>query len=137
MSGNLLQEEGLFFTMFYYLWNFFTWGFIPHIVLFFFSILVIFFLLIIIKDFKIIRYVVKDKYLFIKYFLYDFILEKIYFMKSYYITIKWKISNWDWYVWAITISLILIIGSILIFSLFFVLDLTEQIAVQNSTNFTQ
>lgn len=135
MSKELFKEEGFFFTIFFYMWEFLTWGYIAEIIFFLFCVLSLFFALIVLANWRVISYMIREKYLFVRYFLYDFIMQKIMFLKSYYITVRWQLDKWNWQFWiiVIVITLIVIIG--MIWAWFTVMDMAAEKAA-NAQNIT-
>ena len=94
-------KEDLFNGILNLLWIVLTYGYIPHILLGFSLIFLFFTLLMIGTEYRVIRFLIMDKYYFFRNFMYYWVIEKIRFAKSYYMTIKFSFSHYNIYAWVI------------------------------------
>jgi len=85
-------NKDLFMAILNFVWLILTYGYIPHILMVFCISVTVMYLIILILQWQVIRYVVTDKYYFLKGYLYFWSLEKYYFIKSY-VRAYWVIAK--------------------------------------------
>ena len=105
----MMNDQGIYYTFFFYLFKVLTWGYIPHI-LFGLGLSILFmFLIILIKERQKPFYVFKEKYRYTRYFLYLFTMEKINFMKFTILEIKFYIQSREGFRFWVTVIIICIV----------------------------
>ena len=103
-------SEDLFMAILNLIWIVVTYGYIPHI-LFTFAVLVsVFYFLILLSFYREIKFILIDKYYFMKGYLYFWSLEKYHFTKSYIRAYYYIMKEWDSSIW-----IALIIGVVFTF----------------------
>lgn len=90
------------------IFNIMTWGWIAEIFLGILIIMWIFVFTILIIERKKIKFLIKDKYYFLKAYLYYYLIEKIRYLKSYYYEIAFRFQHWDTRMWIITILILIL-----------------------------
>lgn len=109
----MLNDEGVYFTFFYYLHLIMTWGYIPHI-LFGLSISILFmFLIILIKERKMPLYTFREKYRYTKYFTYLYIMEKVNFIRFTILEFKFFIESRDGFKFWVRVAIVCVIVTII------------------------
>jgi len=89
----LLHDEGVIFTITYYIFKVLTWGYIAHILLGLFISLSFGFLIILIKDRKMPLFIFRENYSYTKHFVFLFMIEKFTYVKYHIIESKYFLSN--------------------------------------------
>lgn len=77
------EQTKYLFEILQYVHTIFTWGFVAEIAMGFLIVMNLFLLFALAKDWRFIRYVLKDKFNFVKGYLYYYLSEKYIFLKSY------------------------------------------------------
>jgi hypothetical protein len=91
--NELLNDEGVIFTLTYYAFKVLTWGYIPHILLGLFIAIGIMFLIILIKERKMPLFIFRENYSYTRHFLFLFLIEKFTYVKYHIIESKYFLAN--------------------------------------------
>lgn len=97
------------------IFNIMTWGWIAEISLGILVIMWLFVFAILILERKKIKFLIKDKYYFLKAYLYYYLVEKIRYLKSYWYEIGFRFQHWDSRMWIITITILILFLAFLYF----------------------
>jgi hypothetical protein len=127
-------SKNLFLACFNLLWNILSYGYVGLILSIIFSLCAILYFIILIKNYKIILFLIKDKFSFLKNYIYLWVSEKINFIKYTIYMLSHQSDNLDKKKLIILIIIFIIVIGFLVFALMFVLDLAKNQYIDQTIN---
>lgn len=96
-------KDDIFLTLINFVWKVLTWGYIAEIIFFILCLISFFYFILILQNKKVIIYFIREKFYFLKYFMYNWLREKFFFLYGYMREVKFKVSSWSLQFWIIII----------------------------------
>jgi len=121
----LFEEGDVFFTIFSWAFEVITWGWIAEILLAIVLIICFLFLALILKEFKVIKFIFKDKFYFLKAFLYYYLMEKFNFIRHYWSLVKFNVADWSPYFVIIMSVAVILVGFFIFFGMRLLLEMGQ------------
>jgi len=87
------EERDFVFEVMNFIFNFLTFGWISEILFIIAFLILIFTLIFALKDFAVIRFLIKDRIIFAKQYIYKWILQKMQFLKHFWQILRQEIDK--------------------------------------------